>query len=141
MKKTAFATLAAAALLFTGCFNTEAPKCSDKDVTSLLKKTYTQWRESMEKSGNPLMAVYSVMLPQKIVTIDAPRASAYDPNIKLRSCKAEVTFDNNITGTLAYTVQIDEKNSDQFYLELDSDSLTALLQQSLMGNMLKQLDK
>ncbi len=141
MRKTLFTAIAATALLFTGCFNTEAPKCSDKEVTSLLKETYTQWRENMEKSGNPLMAVYSVMLPKKIVNIDAPRASAYDPNIKLRSCKAEVTFDNNITGTLAYTVQIDEKDSDQFYLELDSDSLTALLQQSLMGNVLKQLDK
>jgi hypothetical protein len=135
MKTLIATTLLASTLLLTGCFNTDAPKCSDKEVTDLVKNIYSDWVNNAEQSQNPMLAMFLNNLPKNITDISSARATSYDKEIKLRTCKADITFDNNATTSLMYTVQITEEDSENFYVELNSDSLEGIMQQSMMSNI------
>ena len=139
MKVKILTALLASSILLTGCFNTQAPKCSDNEVKELVKNIYAEWVFNLEASDNPMLAMFLSSLPKGIDTLDSARATSYDKEIKLRKCKADVTFDNNTNATLMYTVQINEEESDNFYVELDSDSLEAIMQQSMMSNIYNKM--
>jgi hypothetical protein len=63
---------------------------------------------------------------------------AYDEKVKMRSCKADVTFENNQTASVEYSVQMDEEDSENFYVELNTEFLQALMQESMMRNILNK---
>ena len=134
MKTIITSTLLASSLLLTGCFNTDTPKCSDAEVTGLVQEIYTGWVKNVENAQNPMLAMFLKNLPQKITDISSARATSYEKEIKLRTCKADIDFENNTTSTLVYTVQITEEDKENFYVELDSDSLETIMQQSMMSN-------
>jgi hypothetical protein len=119
-------------IFMTGCFNNEPPKCSDDDVQETLKSIYTQVLENVQNSGNPFLAGFTKSLPQGIQSLSSIRPVAYDEAVKIRSCKAEALFDNNQTAAIEYTVQTNEENSDDFYVELNTEFLEGLMQQSIM---------
>jgi hypothetical protein len=124
--------LIAASTLFllSGCFKSEAPKCSNPDVKELVKNLYGDSLENLSK--NPMSALFIDALPKKIVKLNATRPIAYDEKINMRRCKAEALFDNNIKADISYTVQLSEEKSDQFYVELDTSFMEGLVQQSMM---------
>jgi len=127
----------AALFLLTGCFKSEAPKCSDPKVTQLVEQIYTNQIAELKKS-NPLAAVFMAAIPQKIVRIESARPVKYEENIKLRSCKGVAVFEDNRTANIEYTVQLDEKKSDQFYVELKMDFLEGLAQQGMMDMIMNE---
>lgn len=141
MKKWIHGGLAVAmALSLSGCFKSEAPKCSDPQVVKLVEQLYAQQIEDLKKN-NPLAAMFITAMPQKMVRIDSARPVKYDENVKLRSCKGEAVFDDNRTANIEYTVQLDEKNHDQFYVELKMDFIQGLAQQGMMEMMMKDIKK
>ncbi len=123
-------------LTLGGCFKSEAPKCSDKEVVQLVKQIYTEHIGELSKS-NPMFMIFAAAIPKKIVKIDSARPVSYDEKIHLRQCKAQAYFDDNRTAPIEYTVQLDEKNSDQFYVELSFEFLQPLAQQGMMQQILK----
>jgi hypothetical protein len=125
------------ALGLSGCFKSEAPKCSDKQVVELVEQIYTNQIQELQKS-NPLAAVFLAALPKKMVAIESARPVSYDEKIKLRSCKGVAKFDDNRTANIEYTVQLDEKNNDQFYVELKMDFLEGMAQQSMMDMIMNE---
>jgi len=119
--------------LLSGCFKQEAPKCSDKDVKNLVKSLY---QDSLKQlSNNPMAALFIGALPKEMTSLTSVRSVAYDEKVGLRSCKAEAHF-NNKTVNIKYTVQLNEENSDEFYVELDTAFLEGLIQQSMMQGIL-----
>ena len=117
-------------LFLTGCFQNEAPKCSDPAVKGLVKNLY---QDSLKQlSNNPMAIIFMGALPKEIVSITAVRPVAYDEKVHLRSCKAEARFDNNATANIEYTVQLSEENPEEFYVELDTAFMEGLMQQSMM---------
>ena len=122
--------------VLSGCLQTEAPKCSDSDVTGLVEQIYAEHIEELKKD-NPMAAMYVEMVPKKIVKIDSARAMRYDKEVKLRECKAVAYFENNQSSDIEYTVQLDEQDESQFYVELDLDFLEDLLKSGLWKNILK----
>jgi len=133
-----------AALLFSGCFKNEPPKCSDPDVKSSVKKLYGDMKKKIYE--NPMSAIFTFfsgkkILPQKMVSLSNTRPIAYDENIKLRQCKADARFDNNESVTVIYTVQLSEENPDEYYVELSSDFLEPLMKKNLMQNALQTLEE
>jgi hypothetical protein len=130
--KTAIITLLVA-MLMSGCFNSEAPKCSDKDVQNTVKDLYTQLLDNTSK--NILLSGLVGNLPKNITEISSIRAISYDKSVKLRTCKADAQLDSNQSMQISYTVQLNEEDSDTFYVELDSSFLEGLVQKSLMKNI------
>ncbi|WP_456451761.1 hypothetical protein [Hydrogenimonas sp.] len=138
MKTWTHALLAfAVALGMTGCFKSEAPQCSDPEVVKLVEQIYENQMQELQKS-NPLAAIFLATLPKKIVKIESARPVKYDENVKLRSCKGIAHFEDNRTANIEYTVQLDEKNSDQFYVELQMDFLEGLAQQNMMDMIMNE---
>jgi hypothetical protein len=127
--------LASTMLMLGGCFKSEAPKCSDPQVIQLVEQIYEQNIADMAKD-NPMFAIIKEAVPSKIVSIDSARPVKYDENIKLRSCKAIAHFDDNRTANIEYTVQLDEKKSDEFYVELKFDFIQGLAQQGMMQQIM-----
>ncbi|WP_353662382.1 hypothetical protein [Hydrogenimonas sp. SS33] len=127
--------LASAMVMLGGCFKSEAPKCSDPQVIGLVKQIYAENVAEMAKT-NPMFAIFKEAIPSQIVSIDSARPVKYDENIKLRSCKAVARFDDNRTANIEYTVQLDEKKSDQFYVEMKFDFLQGLAQQGMMQKIM-----
>ena len=67
--------------------------------------------------------------------MNSVRAISYDEVVKLRTCRAEAVFDTNQTANIEFTVQLNEENSDEFYVDLDTEFVEGLMQQSLMQGM------
>lgn len=84
-----------------------------------------------------MLVMFKDTLPDNIVAISSTRAVSYDKEIKLRHCKADVSLDNDTSSSLLYSVQVDEEDTDNFYVELDSDSLGTIAQQATMRQLLK----
>ena len=118
-------------IFVTGCFNNEPPKCSDKEVEVSVKKLYIQVLGNIKKSNNPFLLGFMQKLPQNIQSLSSIRAVAYEEKIKMRSCKAEAIFENNQTASIKFTIQTNEENDD-FYVELDTEFLEGLMQESIM---------
>jgi len=130
MKIRTMIVVAMTPFLLTGCFKSEAPKCSDPAVKSLVKNLY---QDSLQKlQTNPMAVIFIAALPKEIQSITAVRPVAYDEKVNLRSCKAEAHFDNNVTANIEYTVQLSEENPEEFYVELDTTFMEGLMQQSMM---------
>ncbi|MFT7003918.1 MAG: hypothetical protein ACJAWW_001270 [Sulfurimonas sp.] len=127
--KTAIITLLMV-MLMTGCFNSEAPKCSNKDVQETVKGLYTQLLDNTSK--NVLLSGLMGDLPKNITNMSSIRAVSYDETVKLRTCKADVQLDTNQSIQISYTVQLNEEDSDTFYVELDSGFLEGLVQKTMM---------
>jgi len=119
-------------LFLTGCFS-EAPKCSDAEVKETLKSVYLQVLDNINSSNNMFLAGFASSLPKAIESIDSIRTVAYDEKIELRQCKADVRFDNNQTASISYSVQVNEENSDEFYVELDTEFVEGLMQSNMMN--------
>ena len=120
------------AFLMTGCFNNEPPKCSDESVHVTLQDVYLQVLDNINDSGNPFLAGFSKNLPQNLMSLSSVRAVSYDEAVLLRSCKADALFDNGETVGINYTVQANEENSDEFYVELETEFLEGMMQKSMM---------
>ncbi len=125
-------------LILNGCFNTEAPKCSDEKIEKMVKEIYADHVKTLS-TENILAQLLLVTVPKKIVKLDAARPVSYDEKITLRSCKANATFETNITVPVEYTVQLDEKNKEQIYVELKLDFLEDLAQQGMMDQFMKNM--
>ena len=138
MKKIQVLALFAAMIMLQGCFEKEAPQCSDEAIITTVQELYA---EHMQKNDNTniLAQVLMASVPKKILSIHSARAVAYKENIHLRSCKAEAVMEGNITSSIEYTVQLDEKNDDQFYIELDMEFIETLAQQGMMNQFMKNL--
>lgn len=130
--------MAASIFMLNGCFKTEAPKCSSESVTGLVQEIYEKHMKSMEEE-NIFAQVLLGTVPKKIIQIDSARPVAYDENIHLRSCKAQAHFEHNTTAPIEYTVQLDEKNSDQIYVELKMDFVEDLAQKNMMNQIMKNM--
>ena len=131
-------TLLSASLLaitMQGCFSSEPPKCSDENVQETLKGVYAQLFTNQQ---NILLSALMQNLPKSIDSLASIRAVAYDEKVKMRSCKADVTFENNQTASVEYSVQMDEEDSENFYVELNTEFLQALMQESMMRNILNK---
>ena len=126
------------ALSLGGCFKSEAPKCSDPQVVDMVKKIYHENIAEMA-DANPMFAIFKEAIPDRIVSIDSARPVSYDEKVDLRSCKAIAHFDDNRTANIEYTVQLDEKNKDQFYVELKLDFVQGLAQQGIMQKMMHEM--
>lgn len=122
----------------SGCFSVDAPKCSDEDVEDTVKEIYLDVLKNAQDPNNSFLAAFTDGLPTAITKLSTQRAIAYDENVKLRSCKADALFDNNQTIEINYTVQLDEQDSDQFYVELDTEFLSTLMQQSMLQGIWKK---
>jgi len=48
-------------------------------------------------------------------------------------------MENNITIPIEYTVQLDEKNKEQFYVELKLDFLEDLAEQGMMNQFMNKM--
>lgn len=118
-------------LLLSGCLN-ETVKCSDESVQQTIKEIYVEQIQSGQ--NNPLLATMTKNLPN-IESIDSIRPASYDDEIKLRECKAVIHFDNGSTTDVAYSVQENEENSDEFYVELDTTFVESLLMSSIMQGL------
>lgn len=125
-------------ILMTGCFNTDAPKCSNDDVQETVKQVYENVLENAQNSDNIILAGFTKSLPTSITELSSFRAVAYDKSVKLRTCKADALFDTNQTIEISYTVQLDEEDSDQFYVELDTEFMETLMQQNIMREVFRK---
>jgi len=135
MKKTnILALLILAVFTLNGCMEKEAPKCSTTEVKNTVKKIYSQQMEKMK--DNILMIAFMGTVPKTITSVDSIRAVAYDETVGLRSCKAEATLGEGLKSPIEYTVQLDEKNSNQFYVELQMDFIETLAQQGMMNKFM-----
>ncbi|WP_457597008.1 hypothetical protein [Hydrogenimonas sp.] len=135
-----WAVAAALATGLTGCFKSEAPKCSDPEVVKLVEQIYAEQIAELQKN-NPLAGIFLAGLPKKMVSIESARPVKYDENIQLRSCKGVAHFDDNSSANIEYTVQLDEKNKNQFYVELKMDFLEGMAQRSMMDMMMNDKGK
>jgi hypothetical protein len=136
MKIKTIAMLFTVALFLSGCFENEAPKCSDPAVKGLVKNLY---KESVQElANNPMAALFVGTLPKELHSLSAVRPVAYDEKVNLRSCKAEAHFDNNITANIQYTVQLSEENPEEFYVELDTTFMEGLMQQSMLQGIFEK---
>ncbi|QOP40249.1 hypothetical protein [Sulfurimonas marina] len=129
------------ALFMSGCFSDNAPKCSNEDVQDTVKQVYTNILDNAQNSNNLFLAGFTKSLPKAMVELSSFRAVAYDETVKLRSCKAEALFDTDQTMEISYTVQLDEQDSDQFYVELDTAFMETLMQQSIMQEVFNKNKK
>ncbi len=130
MKKiTQISLLLALLVTFSGCFNNEPPKCSDEGVKQTLKDLYTRWTDPNSKEK----LLVSALLPQTISEISSFRSVSYDKETKLRSCKASAKFQNGSEAAIEYTVQTNEEDSSQYYVELSADFLQSLIMNSAMS--------
>lgn len=120
-----------------GCFQSDAPKCSDIKVKTVVKNVYAKQISSLANE-NPMAAIFADALPKKIVRIDSARPLKYEENIKLRTCKGVAYFDDNRSADIEYTVQLDEKNSDKFYVELKMDFLEDVAKEGILQHMFKK---
>ncbi len=136
MKKIYLLTPLIAMFALTGCFKSEAPKCSDTEVKKTLKKLYAQ--KMIEMKGNVLTMFFTAAVPKTITSIGAARAISYDEKVNLRSCKAEATLGEGITSAIEYTVQLDEENNGQFYVELQMGFVETLAQQGIMNQLMEE---
>lgn len=140
MKRVQILGMATLMLTLNGCFETEAPECSSEQVTGMVQEIYEKQMKEMG-GDNILTQVLFATVPKKIIKVDTARPVAYDENIHLRSCKASATLEGNITSPIEYTVQLDEKNSDQIYVELKMDFVEDLAQQGIMNEVMKKMNK
>ncbi len=129
--------VAISAIGLSGCFNAEAPKCSDLNVQNRVKKIYAEQIISLADK-NPMALIFVEALPKRMVRIDFARPIKYEENIKMRSCKAIAYFDNNSSANIEYTVQLDEKNSKKFYVELNMDFLDDVAKQGIIHHIFKK---
>lgn len=120
----------------TGCFSTQAPKCSDEDVKITLNEIYTEHIETLKESGNPLLYMFISFIPSEMTSIESIRTAGYDEKIKMRSCKANVTFDNNQSAAIEYSIQLDEEDADNFYVEINTEFFEEMLKHSMMQNIM-----
>jgi len=107
------------------------PKCSDEAVLSLLPELYGSMRQSsIESAGWNDILLASVGLPQSIERIELARSTGYKRSIKLRSCSANAIFAVNnqkeITINISYSVQLNEQNSEEFFVILEPDFISTL---------------
>ncbi|MBU1218050.1 hypothetical protein KJ870_07610 [bacterium] len=125
--------LLSAFVLFSlsGCLSSEAPKCSDEDVTNLVKDLYVQMLDNMKET--PYTAMFVTALPKEMLSIDSIRPVAYDEGIKMRSCKATAKLEGDKEINIEYTIQTNEENSDEYYVELGSDFVEGLMMQNIMN--------
>lgn len=135
-KSFVFGVVMLSVLLLTGCFETKAPMCSDNDVAELVEEIYAEHVEELD-NDNPMSAMYIDVLPKKIIKLDSARAVRYDKEVKLRECKAVAYFDNNQTQDIEYTVQLNEQDDTQFYVELDLSFVEDLVKAGLLQNVFK----
>jgi len=119
-------------LMLAGCLNTETPECSDEDVVETVKNIYSEIPE--KNKDNPIAGMSAKTLPKSITALESIRAISYDENVKLRTCKSQVTFENGQTADLQFTVQSLEKNDGEFYVELDTGFIEGLMMQNIMKN-------
>jgi len=119
-------------LMLAGCLNTETPECSDEDVVETVKNIYSEIPE--KNKDNPIAGMFAKTLPKSITALESIRAISYDENVKLRTCKSQVTFENGQTADLQFTVQSLEKNDGEFYVELDTGFIEGLMMQNIMKN-------
>lgn len=129
-----FSLASSCVLLLSGCFN-ETVECSDESVQQTIEEIYVEQIQSGQ--NNPLLATMTKNLPN-IDSIDAIRPASYDDAIKLRECKAVMHFDNGNKVDIAYSIQTNEENSDEFYVELDTTFLEGLLMSSIMQGLQSQ---
>ena len=117
------------------------PECSDESVTSLISPLYKDMRKGIVESTNLTnLFQVSLSLPPSMKRLDMPRSIGYDESIRRRSCEAEAVFDINdgifsknkkeMTATITYHVQSDEKNNKQFIVILEPDFINNLYQKA-----------
>jgi len=122
--------LAAPLLALSGCLDSQAPECSDESVIETVKNIYTEIPE--KNKDNPIAGMLMKTLPKSITSLDSIRPISYDENVKLRTCKAQATLENDQIIDLQYTVQSVENDTDQFYVELNTDFIEGLLMTNIM---------
>ena len=98
-KAKAFAMLVFAATV-TGCAS-DAPKCSDSATLTLVRKLFAVNTGSNFKPTEAELA--------QVLRIDAPRAAAYDENIKKYTCEATVIVDDRVKMPIRYESQQEDK--------------------------------
>jgi len=141
MKRLASTIVAISILMLTGCTDDTAPKCSDKDVKNTIKNIYKEWSNNINNSDNPMFYIFKGNIPNSIISFDSPRTMAYDEEIKLRTCKIGITLDDDTTAIFGYTVQLNEEDLSNFYVEIDEKSLEEIAQASLMKNLMKKMSE
>lgn len=125
-------------IFLSGCFKHETPQCSDIKVQQSVKTLYIQILQNSQTAKNPFLAGFTNNLPQSIQSLSLIRSVSYDDELKIRTCKANALFDNNQSINIEYTIQINEKNSDDFYIELDTEFLEEMMQQNIMQGIFNQ---
>jgi hypothetical protein len=125
--------LLSAFVLFSlsGCMNSEPPKCSDTDVTNLVKDLYVEMIDNLQNT--PLTGAFAATMPKKMLSVDSIRPVAYDEAVKMRSCKATAKLEGDKEINIEYTIQTNEENSDEYYVELGSDFVEGLMMQNIMN--------
>ncbi|MFA5232941.1 MAG: hypothetical protein WC390_00970 [Sulfurimonas sp.] len=118
-------------LLLNGCFD-ETVKCSDEMVKETIKEIYTEQIQS--GASNPLLAAMSANFPN-LISIESIRPISYNKEVKMRECKAVMHFENETTADLSYTIQTNEDNGDDYYIELDKAFLESLIMSSMMSGL------
>ncbi len=139
MKRVKLGVLVLVLVMMSGCFQKEVPKCSDDNVKNVLSEIYGNWSQNINNSDNPVLIMFKGAIPNSIVSFSSPRTLGFDKEIQLRTCKMDVTFDNNQSNTLQYTVQLDEEDNENFYVEISEDSLESIAQESMMKHMMQGL--
>jgi len=109
-------------------FEKTPPKCSDKETINSLKKIYININKQQSKVTK---------LPKSIKSLNSIRATSYNRDIALRGCKALVKLSNDTELNMQYTVQLDETNSDNFYVEIEQSFISNLIAQSYLKNLRK----
>jgi len=135
-------SIATTSVLITGCGDTniskkEAPLCSDTKIIDTLKKTYYERVQKIKKNpGRGITTrIFVMAVPEKMIDITSARSVEYKENINLRSCKAKVFMGKDITLPVEYTVQADEKNSEQIYVDLNMNFLQGTVQPSILKRL------
>ena len=123
------------AVSFSGCLSSEAPKCSSDEAIESVKSLYIDMQENVK--SNPYAALFASSLPKEMTSIESIRPVSYDENIKMRSCKATAKLENGSEIDIEYTIQLNEENSDEYYVELSSSFLEALMMQNMMKSIMK----
>ncbi|MBU1927387.1 hypothetical protein KKG77_00130 [bacterium] len=125
--------LLSAFVLFSlsGCFSSEPPKCSDEDVKDIVKSLYVEMIGNMKETT--YTAIFAAALPKEMLSIDSIRPVAYDEAVKMRSCKATAKLEGDKEINIEYTIQTNEENSDEYYVELGSDFVEGLMMQNIMN--------
>lgn len=124
-----FLFLIGVATLFAGCFSNEVAKCSDDSVKELVGKIYSE--QINGESANPMLAAISKNFPA-LSSLESIRAISYDKEVNNRGCKAVMHFEDGSTVDLSYSVQADEEDSSNIYVELDTSFLQGLIMSAMM---------